>query len=173
MLAPPPRFPLLLSGLLGLLGACGFGDDRRFGGDVDAAEVDAATIDATPIDAPRVAKVFEVMPLQPIPDNTPAGYAVGFAVTEVATTSGLDVQVDVTHPYRGDIRIELRRGTTLLKILKAVAGADSVDNIQATYPVSPTELGTPINSAYTVLFVDAISPDVGTINLVRLTFKPN
>jgi subtilisin-like proprotein convertase family protein len=161
--------------------ACGFGDDERgqpIEPEVDAPPVDAPPIDAPPIDAPPTPRVFEVMPNPPtaIPDNSVAGVSVPFTVTGVSATTGLDVQVDVAHTFSGDIVIELRRGNTtpptIIKTLRNRAGGTTND-IKETYNLTPAELGTPLNDAYSVHFSDRSELDAGTINLVKLTFKVN
>lgn len=162
-------FPTILS--LVFLGACGFGDDGKLQS-IDATTIDAG-VDAPEVDAMPMAQTFEARPSQAIPDNNPAGTSIPFNVSNVTFTTGVDVQVDVSHTFRGDIRIELLRGTSVLKVLKAEDGLDSADNIQATYPVSTTELGTPLNAIYSVRFIDTDAGVTGTVNLVRLTFKVN
>jgi Proprotein convertase P-domain len=167
---------LLLSVLMIPFAACSFGDDRRFQDteQPDAApEIDARPIDAGPgIDAMPVERVFEVVPNPPttIPDNTTTGVMVSLPVTGVGYITGLNVQVDVTHTFRGDIQIVLLRGTNVISTLKT-NNADSLDNIVETYPVAPARLGTPYNGTYSVRLVDKAMYDIGTINLVRLTFK--
>jgi subtilisin-like proprotein convertase family protein len=158
--------------------ACGFGDDQK-GQPIEPgvdAPPDAMPIDAMPIDAPPMARVFEVMPALAIPDNNPDGVSVPFAVTGVTITTGLDVEVDVTHTYSGDILIELLRGNTtpatVVKTLHNRAGGDT-PNIKETYNLTPAELGTPLNDSYAVRFKDLSRLDTGTINLVKLTFKVN
>lgn len=163
--------------LLCPLAACTFGDDRRTQEpeQPDAApQIDAMPVDAGPgLDARPVERVFEMVPNPPtaIPDNTPAGVLISLPVTGVGYITGLSVQVDVTHTYRGDIRILLLRGTNVIATLKDSSTADNLDNIIETYPVLPAKLGTPYNGTYSVKFVDTDAIATGTINLVKLTFK--
>jgi Proprotein convertase P-domain len=157
--------------------ACSFGDDRRIQEpeQPDAApEIDARPIDAGPgIDAMPVERVFEVMPNPPttIPDNTTTGVMIPLAVTGVGYITGLNVEVNVTHPFRSDITILLLRGTNVISTLRPKGNTDSGDDIVATYPVAPSRLGTPYNGTYSVRFVDGAMDDIGTVNLVKLTFK--
>ena len=152
------------------LAACGFGDDGR----LQQATIDAATIDAPmeiPIDAAPMAQTFEARPSQAIPDNNTTGISIPFNVTNVTFITGVEVEVDVTHPYRGDLKIELLRGTTVLKLLKARTPGDGIDDVKAVYQVTPAELGTPLNAIYSVKFSDEAVTDTGVVNYVRLTFK--
>jgi hypothetical protein len=168
---------LLPSVLCSPLVACSFGDDRRFQEpeQPDAApEIDARPIDAGPgIDAMPVERVFEVVPNPPttIPDNNTTGVMISLPVTGVGYVTGLNVQVDVTHTFRSDITIVLLRGTNVISTLRPKGNTDAGDDIVATYPVAPSRLGTPYNGTYSVRFVDGAADDIGTINLVRLTFK--
>ncbi|MEZ4364525.1 MAG: proprotein convertase P-domain-containing protein [Kofleriaceae bacterium] len=152
-----------------LMGACGFGDDGGGSSNTDAA-IDAA-IDA-PVDAPPTSRVYEMLlnPALAIPDNNPTGVDISFSVLGLATVSSLDVQVDVTHTYRGDVRIELFRDGSLVETLKVTSSLDSADDVKATYTVSAATLGTPLNGTYAVRFTDVLTSDTGSINLVRLTF---
>lgn len=161
------------------LAACSFGDDHRLmGNEPDAPAGDAPT-DSTPIDTnppPAMAKVLEVRPVPPtpIPDNSPTtGASITFTVSGITVNTGLDVQVDATHTYRGDVRIELLRDGAVLKVLKEQDVNDSVDNVVATYSLTPAELGTPLNGTYAVKLTDNFVNDTGSINLVKLTFKVN
>lgn len=119
-----------------------------------------------------IAAITSLNPPTPIPDDSPTGAPIPFAVTGVTTTTGLDVQVDVTHTFSGDVIIRLLRGTTLIKTLRNGGGGGD-DDVKATYSVTPAELGTPLNADYTVRFLDNAINDTGTINLVKLTFKVN
>lgn len=154
--------------------ACGFGDDQK--GQPIEPDVDAPPADAMPIDAMPMAKVFEVMPDLAIPDNDADGVSIPFTVTGVTTTTGLDIQVSVDHPYSGDIVIEFRRDNTspptVIKKLRDRAGG-ATDDILETYGLTPVELGTPINGSYSIHFSDRAPTDSGTISLVKLTFKVN
>jgi subtilisin-like proprotein convertase family protein len=166
-----------LSLLAGGLAACGFGDNQsNQPSEVDAAPADAMPIDAMPIDAPPMAKVFEVMPNLAIPDNNPIGVAVPFTVTGVVATTGLVVEVDVTHTYSGDVVIQFRRGDTtpptIVKTLRNRIGSDT-DDIKDTYMITPAELGMPLNDSYSLYFTDRSPADTGTITRVKLTFKVN
>jgi hypothetical protein len=168
----------LLSALL--LASCNFGDDGRLGADPDASEPEPdampdARTDATPIDAPLVEKVLEVAPNPPLPirDNDPVGATTSFTVLGVTQTTGLDVVIDVVHTWSQDLRIELLRGTEVLRVLKAEVNdlSGGIPFVLTTYPVPPEILGTAINGSYTVRISDRFAVVAGTVKLVRLTFK--
>jgi subtilisin-like proprotein convertase family protein len=168
---------LLASPLLVSAG-CSFGDDRRLGGGaVDAQQVDGPDIDASRIDAALAPKVFEVRPnpILMIPDNMATGVVVTFAVTGVVSTTGLEVAMHVAHTYRGDLRIDLLRNDVVIKRLKTENKDDNADDIfeAPPFPITPAELGTPLNATYSVRIADVLAIITGTVDLVRLTFKTN
>jgi Proprotein convertase P-domain len=161
------------------LAACGFGDDRPLpGGDPDAPPADGPP-DGPPIDTnppPAMAKILEVRPNPPTPipdDDEVTGASISFTVTGITVNTGLDVQVDVTHPYSGDLRIELLRDAAVVKVLKEADLNDNSDNVVTTYSLTPADLGTPLNGTYSVKLLDTGVGDLGVINLVKLTFKVN
>jgi hypothetical protein len=115
-------------------------------------------------------KVFEVSPAATIPDNNATGVKVDVPVTGVSATTGLEVTVDVTHSYRGDLAVHLLRDGVKIKTLVANIGG-SADNITESFNVTTAELGASLNGTYTVQFVDNAAQDVGNVNRVKLTFK--
>lgn len=160
---------LHLSPCFAILAACGFGDDGRLQSGIDAAANVDAAVDA-PIDARPMAQTFEARPATAIPDNEPTGISVPFNVNTVTFATSAEVQVGVAHTFRGDVRIELLRGTTVLKVLK-MESTDANDNINETYQITGAELGAPLNAIYSVRFIDTDQGVIGTVAYVRLTFK--
>lgn len=177
----PLRPHALIASLIALassasLAACSFGDDRHNGEPVSPdgpAKPDAMPIDAPPgFDAPTEAKVFE-MNLDPplaIPDNDMAGVTVMIPVSGVTYVTKLEVSVNITHTFRGDLRIQLLRGSNLITTLKDKS-TDSLNDVIETFPVAAPQLGTPYNGAYNLRVIDTATLDTGAINSVKLTFK--
>jgi subtilisin-like proprotein convertase family protein len=155
------RSVLVLSGFCAMT-ACGFGDNGSSSATVDAP--------AIPIDAPAP-KVFEARPAVAIPDNSASGVIVAFVVTGVDRTTGLQVDVDITHKFGGEISIDLLRGATVIKALKMYSSTDKTANVVASYQITPAELGTPLNDTYSVRIADRVINDTGVANLARLTFR--
>lgn len=177
----PLRPHVLIASLVSLaslssFAACGFGDDRQNGEPVSPdgpTKPDAMPIDAPPgFDAPTEAKVFE-MNLDPplaIPDGDMTGVNVSFAVTGVTYVTKLEIDVDITHNYQGDLRIQLLRGSNLISTLKTSSTTSGVYP-KTTYPVAASQLGTPYNGMYSIRVADTDAVISGTINSIRLTFK--
>jgi hypothetical protein len=156
------------------LAACGFGDDRPLpSGDPDApgdAPPDGPPIDTNP--PPAMAKILEVRPNPPtpIPDDDAVGVGISFTVSGVTVFTGLEIMVDVKHTFVGDVVVELLRQASVIKTLRSRTGG-SEEDFQDVYVVTPAELGLPVNDVYSVRVSDRANLDIGTIELVKLTFK--
>jgi subtilisin-like proprotein convertase family protein len=106
-----------------------------------------------------------------IPDNNPAG------VTDLmpvalggATVTSVEVHVDITHTYIGDLIVRLTspRGTTV--ILHNMTGG-TAENIHAWYPteIQPAQsldafIGEPTDGNWALFVSDNAGVDVGTLN---------
>ncbi len=166
------------SAALALTG-CAKGDDGIDEPEGDAGPDAYVEPDAPGPDARQEAKSFEVTldPPLAIPEFTPTGTGVNVALVskDVEYATGVDIEVDVTHTYRGDLRVELLRGpenaARSLKILKEPDPRDSADDLKVTFAVGTLELGTPLNDTYQVRFIDTANISTGVINRVKMTFK--
>ncbi|GAA3816736.1 M4 family metallopeptidase [Streptomyces chiangmaiensis] len=104
-----------------------------------------------------------------IPDNGPA-------VTSSITVSGrtgnapsnLQVTVDITHTWRGDLVIDLVGPSGTTYRLKNFSSSDSADNVQATYTVNAS--AQTANGTWKLKVQDQAAQDVGRINSWKLTF---
>ncbi|MBV8763043.1 MAG: proprotein convertase P-domain-containing protein [Deltaproteobacteria bacterium] len=115
-------------------------------------------------------KDFSVTPGTQIPDNDPAGVNVDVPVSGVTSPKGLAVSVDITHTYRGDLVLTLRKDGHDVKTLVMNQGG-STDNIVDTYTLSAAELGSSVNGTWTLNVSDTAAQDVGTVNKVTLQFS--
>ncbi|MER6025365.1 M4 family metallopeptidase [Streptomyces sp. NPDC001851] len=104
-----------------------------------------------------------------IPDNGPA-------VTSSITVSGrtgnapgnLQVGVDITHTWRGDLVIDLVGPSGTAYRLKNFSSSDSADNVKQTYTVNAS--AEPANGTWKLRVQDQATYDTGTINGWKLTF---
>ena len=115
-------------------------------------------------------KDFSATPGTAIPDNDPAGVNVDIPVSGVDSAKGLAVSVDITHTYRGDLVLTLRKDGHDVKTLVMNQGG-SADNIVDTYTLSAAELGSSSNGTWTLNVADTAAQDVGTVNKVTLAFS--
>ncbi|MGC5034854.1 S8 family peptidase [Streptomyces sp. DT190] len=103
-----------------------------------------------------------------IPDN-------GAAIESPITVSGrsgnapsaLQVGVDITHTYRGDLVIDLVAPDGSTYRLKSAA-SDSADNVNTTYTVNAS--GEVANGTWKLRVQDTAAQDTGTLNSWKLTF---
>ena len=78
------------------------------------------------------------------------------------------VAVNITHTYRGDLKIDLLAPDGSVYALKASSGTDSADNVVATYTANlSTEA---LNGAWKLRVQDVAAGDVGTLNSWSVTF---
>jgi hypothetical protein len=112
---------------------------------------------------------FPVTPNTSIPDATPAGVNIDIPVTGVTAPKGLAVAVDITHTYRGDLVLKLLKNGVAVKTLVANSGG-SADNLQETYTLTAAEIGTDVNTRWTLNVSDTEAQDVGKVNKVTLSF---
>ncbi|MGW2641013.1 M4 family metallopeptidase [Streptomyces sp. NPDC001348] len=104
-----------------------------------------------------------------IPDNGPA-------VTSNITVSGrsgnapsnLQVTVDISHTWRGDLVIDLVGPSGTSYRLKNFSSSDSADDVNDTYTVNASS--EPANGTWQLKVQDQAAQDVGTINSWKLTF---
>ncbi|MFJ4524743.1 M4 family metallopeptidase [Streptomyces sp. NPDC088810] len=104
-----------------------------------------------------------------VPDNGPA-------VTSSITVSGrtgnapsnLQVSVDITHTWRGDLVIDLVGPSGTAYRLKNFSSSDSADNVNETYTVNASAESA--NGTWKLRVQDQATYDTGTINGWKLTF---
>jgi len=104
-----------------------------------------------------------------IPDNSSAVES-SIAVTGRTgnAPSALQVGVDITHTYRGDLVISLVAPDGTVYALKASSTSDSADNVSATYTVDASS--ETANGTWKLRVQDVAASDTGTINSWKLTF---
>ncbi|MFE7897689.1 S8 family serine peptidase [Streptomyces sp. NPDC057424] len=81
--------------------------------------------------------------------------------------SALQVGVDITHTYRGDLVIDLVAPDGTAYRLKS-ASSDSADNVNATYTVNAS--GETANGTWKLRVQDTAAQDTGKLNSWKLTF---
>ncbi|MFJ4282196.1 S8 family peptidase [Streptomyces massasporeus] len=103
-----------------------------------------------------------------IPDN---GAAIESPISVTGRSgnapSALQVGVDITHTYRGDLVIDLVAPDGSTYRLKSAA-SDSADNVNTTYTVNAS--GEAANGTWKLRVQDTAAQDTGTLNGWKLTF---
>ncbi len=104
-----------------------------------------------------------------IPD---AGSAIESPITVSGRTgnapSALQVGVDITHTWRGDLVIDLVAPDGSTYRLKSASSSDSADNVIATYTVNASS--EVANGTWKLRVQDTAAQDTGRINSWKLTF---
>ncbi|MDX3800641.1 S8 family peptidase [Streptomyces sp. AK04-3B] len=104
-----------------------------------------------------------------IPDN---GSAVESSIAVTGRTgnapSALQVGVDITHTYRGDLVIDLVAPDGTAYRLKAASSSDSADDVVTTYTVNASS--ETANGTWKLRVQDTAAQDTGKLNSWKLTF---
>ncbi len=140
---------------------------------IDAAKVKQLIKSSVASETPGTGgttKEFPVTPGTSIPDANTAGINVDIPVTGVTGAKGLSVSVDITHTYRGDLVLKLLKNGTAVKTLVANQGG-SADNLVETYTLTAAEIGTDVNTKWTLNVADTQAQDLGKVNKVNLSFS--
>ncbi|MCK6546957.1 proprotein convertase P-domain-containing protein [Myxococcota bacterium] len=101
-----------------------------------------------------------VSPALAIPDNVAAGVTSSLEITESVSPTAVRLTVDITHTYRGDLRVVLTRGTQSITLHDRTGG--STDNLRTTYDV-PALVGVDARGTWTLTVSDLDRADVGTL----------
>jgi subtilisin-like proprotein convertase family protein len=97
---------------------------------------------------------------QAIPDATPSGIERRLEIPRSITGREVEVLVDITHPYRGDLRVVLERGATQLVLHDRAGG--SADDLALRLAL-PTLAGLELQGTWTLRVSDRARSDVGTL----------
>ncbi len=144
-----------------LPGACSGGCGA---GLADAAKTVAAVSGGT-----TTGTTFSSSTAVSVPDNGSAiesSIAVSGRTGNAPTT--LQVGVDITHTYRGDLVISLVAPDGTVYSLKAASSSDSADNVNTTYTVDAS--AETANGTWKLRVQDTAAQDTGTLNSWKLTF---
>ncbi len=115
-----------------------------------------------------------------IPDASPSGITSSINIQNIGvlTNPNVTVDINISHPYRGDISLALvsPAGTTVS--LKVFDGGDSADNIIGNYPTTLTPIdnlsvfsGENFNGNWVLKVADNSADDFGTLNHWKLNFQ--
>lgn len=104
-----------------------------------------------------------------IPDNGSAvESSIAVSGRSGSAPSALQVGVDITHTYRGDLVVDLVAPDGTAYRLKAASSSDSADNVSTTYTVNASS--ETANGTWKLRVQDTAAQDTGRINGWKLTF---
>ncbi|MAQ16165.1 MAG: hypothetical protein CMN30_15415 [Sandaracinus sp.] len=141
---------------------CGDGVDNDMNGLTDCADM-ACSADRACIDP---AGGYSNTTVVEIPDNDEAGVSSTIEVAEGGEISGVSVDVNVTHTYRGDLTVALTKGDTTVTLVERDGGGE--DDLVRTFDVSEFD-GQDAAGTWTLTVTDSASQDTGTLNSWGLT----
>ncbi len=107
-------------------------------------------------------------PAKAIPDNDPIGISDKIVFDDDALVSSLKVDIDITHPYIGDLKVTLISPSGAQAILHNRKGG-SADNLKTTLDVSSTPelgniIGKPLRGEWVLSVQDVAASDKGILN---------
>ena len=145
---------------------------------VDKARADVGTLDEWGIDfeIQRSAELrYESKPALPIPDNKPAGITDSIDIVEAQEITEVSVEVDITHSWKGDLRVSIEAPNGDSVLLHNQTGREE-DNIREAYTVANRpELanfaGANSLGEWTLHVSDHAGIDVGKLNAWVLMIK--
>jgi M6 family metalloprotease-like protein len=145
----------------------------------DLAAQDIGTFDAWRIEIDPAPPTSDVVlaesPGTQIPDSSPAGITRSLSCAAAGVVGSVEVSVDITHPYSGDLRINLRSPTGTVVALRDRVGA-AEDNVVATFtaatvPALTGLVGQPRLGDWHLIVADVVGADIGKLNSWGLTIR--
>ena len=118
----------------------------------------------------------ESTPGRTIPDNESAGISDTIDIAEALIISGAKVGVDITHTYRGDLRVTLTTPWGAEIVLHPKNQGGNAADLRLTYdetllPALATLRGQSTQGAWRLTVQDLASADVGRLNKWSLAFS--
>jgi Proprotein convertase P-domain/Papain family cysteine protease len=160
-------------------GAASFGLDHPFGAgygwlsmkyvqeyaSAAVAELPTLTPDMPPPPAGGQMRSYTATPAAEIPDASPTGASSSIEVADAGTVGEIKVTTDITHSYKGDLKITLTHGTISTTFFNKEGG--SADNVKATFTVTGFD-GASLAGGWTIKVEDTAAQDLGTLNSWKL-----
>lgn len=104
-----------------------------------------------------------------IPDNDGTGITSTAEVPSGTTGSAVAVAVNISHTYRGDLKVVVSRGARTWTLHDRTGG--SADDLVQTVVLDPAPTGD-LGGTWTLTVVDAAARDVGTLNSWSVVVTP-
>jgi len=98
---------------------------------------------------------------KPIPDNSTTGVRSEIALTGPGLVDGVDIDVEITHPYRGDLTVKLIHPDGTIAVLTDRKGGSERD-INETFTTNAFN-GKKAAGKWTLWVLDGFAGDVGTL----------
>ena len=105
-----------------------------------------------------------------IPDNTPGGASLDIVVPDSFTFTSVTVAAEITHPYQGDLIVELHKNGTRVATLHDRSGGGEDDLNLATTLTADQVGGNAAKATWTLKAIDTAVQDAGRVVSFKLTF---
>ena len=106
------------------------------------------------------AHTYTSTPNASIPDNSPTGASSTINVSDSGDIVDVKVTTDITHTYRGDLKVTLTKGTTSKVIFNQTGG--SADDLKQTF--TATGFSGSLTGEWTLKVEDTANIDTGKLN---------
>jgi M6 family metalloprotease-like protein len=162
-----------------LHGKSTLGDWRLVVQDLASADVGVLNrwgLEFTTSGQPKGQVLLEEAPGTHIPDNDAVGIQRNLATTAQGQVANVEVSVNITHTYIGDLRVSLLSpsGTEVFLRNETGGSADNVDEVytSATTPTLGALEGESINGTWGLKVSDQVGQDIGKLNNWRVVIQP-
>ena len=142
--------------------------DEDGDGTANCADSDCATSAAC--QGGGTTHAYTAAPAAAIPDNNPTGVSNTIDVTDTGTVTDVKLTVDITHTYRGDLKVVLTHGTASQVVVNGTGG--SADDLKQTFTVAGLS-GAALAGGWTLQVIDTAAQDTGTLNSWALEVATN
>jgi len=142
----------------------------------DVGVLNSWAVEFTTAGTPQSQVVLEEAPGTHIPDNNAAGIQRTLTTNAPGQVGSVEVSVDISHTYIGDLRVSLGSPAGTEVILHNETGG-SGDNLVKTYTSATTATlgslaGQPISGTWRLSVSDRAGQDVGKLNTWRMVIHP-
>jgi subtilisin-like proprotein convertase family protein len=114
----------------------------------------------TAVSGNSVTKEYPTTPGVAIPDNSATGVSSTVNVPDAGNLEKVEVTVDITHSYRGDVRIQLAKGGQTVMLVDQQGGGTA--DIKETFSAAAF-VGTDAKGDWTLTVSDHYASDTGTL----------
>jgi hypothetical protein len=139
--------------------ACDTGVDEDLDGQIDCDDSDCAT--AAICQGGSETRTYSATPAAAIPDNDPTGVSSTIAVSDQGTIDSVKVNLDISHTYRGDLRVVLRHAGREIVLHDKTGGTEN--DLDVTVPVADLA-GQALAGDWVLEVSDHANIDTGTLN---------
>ena len=126
-------------------------------------------VDPEPEPEPGEGETFDSDPNLAIPDNAPAGASDTIAVQSTGTVARVSVDIDITHTFRGDLVVALRKGSTRILLSDRKGGGQH--DLKQLFVLESEFDGADKSGDWTLEVIDTAKVDTGTLNGWSLTIE--